>query len=244
MSRCTLRRTLLATLALALSAGCSATDQTSLTDESDVSGAADPADSNQLLLDASDAHVLAGSFSDAGHSIDFSVETFGDQRAITVHAGDGSLLYRAALTADSEQLLLGEHLSLQGPRGSLFVKGEPSFDAVHVSGDLSTAHSVLSRPEFQLTQRLGQALAERTDIDPALFPGELPLGAPSAGALQDDAPERVQQKNHDPTGCAVCHAACSASVLACVAVTWGPLAFLCVPPGIACHIGCAGSACQ
>jgi hypothetical protein len=199
-----------------------------------------------VTIRVQDESTLDGSFVSDGRSLDFTIERTEHAHTAALHGSDGTLLWRASFDSDSEKLELGDIVSLQAPVGSLFVTGQPRWENVRVEGDLSATSALLARPELALSAGLARALAEHPGIDPS-FLSDLHLEAITLGtqAYVAGPDEGTVEKSHDPTGCAVCHATCSAAVLACIGVTWGPWApVICVPPGIVCHIGCGTSACQ
>jgi hypothetical protein len=206
------------------------------------------ADGNGLTLIVNDKSLLSGTLERGDRRLAFEVERGNGKYATTFRAADGSLLMRVSYDGRIEKLEIGGTTTLEGPTGSLFVATEPNWSVVRVSGDLSAVQAVLALPDFALTNQLSEALAARPDVDAeaSVFPfgAAFASEADSAGSPPSSALPGAELLNHDPAGCAICHSLCAAGALACVAASWGFLAWACIPAGIACHAGCAASACQ
>jgi hypothetical protein len=194
-----------------------------------------------LAITVNTSAVVSGALTRNGTQLQFIFERTPEGHRLSFADAAGASLLRATVTSTSESVLVPD-AAVKGPRGSLLGSAPGAWDAVTVTGNPAALSSALRGPELSLLGELSHALQQRPDIDASVFPELAAFDPKLAGAPLPTRDGLLA--SHDPVGCAVCHGTCAALTAGCIAASWGIGAIFCGIAGIACHAGCAGSACQ
>ncbi len=143
---------------LLLSAGCGAANY--------------PSDLDPLTIDVREHDRVAGSFERDGVGLRFDFSRSGPRHVLAFRAGDGRALVTTTLDGSRQTTDVFD--------GRLVISGIPNQPNPTIVGDERAMEELQARPEAELLEALGEALAA-ADIDTALLqPTPEPAAAPSS----------------------------------------------------------------